>query len=159
MPTRTAKKSRGLLSQHGWTLIEHRDYPDSFGNECLVMAKDNLALRLVIDRDFAHVDPAGHPTAAEADWIPLEVAALAVGRIDQDEVRNSYRNACDFEHDTGQTKAEPLFESPVTEVLDHEQAYANILTNRGELATAHIMLTTVTTSVLDEVTPDLLDSD
>ena len=126
-------KARELLSREGWALIEHRAHPDSFGNECLVMAK--------------------------AGWIPLEVAALAAGRIDRGAVEQNYRASCDFAGDTGEIKAKPLFENPLTEILDHDKAYADMLTNGAELAKAQMALAAITASVLDEVRPDLLDAD
>lgn len=152
-------KARELLSREGWALIEHRAHPDSFGNECLVMAKPPILIRLLVDRGFSHVDLAGRRVMAEADWIPLEVAALAAGRIDRDAVEQNYRASCDFAGDTGEIKAKPLFENPLTEILDHDRAYADILTNGAELAKAQMALATITASVLDEVRPDLLDAD
>lgn len=153
----TAKEARKLLSGRGWNLIEHRVHADSFGNECLVMAKP-LALRLVVDRGFSHVDLACQ-VVAEADWIPLEVAALAARRITPNDVEENCRKSCDFESDTGEVKAAPLFEDPMNEVLANGQAYANILANHDALAKAHATLATITASVLDDVPPDLLEPD
>ncbi len=156
---RSTKEARELLSQEGWRLVEHRGHPGNFGNECLVMANDAIVLRFVLDRGFEHVDLACRPVAAEADWIPLEVAAFAAGFIDRDDVLKRCWDSWDFKLDTGEIEAQPLFENPVTEVLENAATYADILADRDRLTHARVTVAAITESVLDGVPQDLLDAD
>ena len=160
----TAKARMRRLAKHGWKLVEQRNEPDDFGNGCLVVAKDAIMLRLLLDRGFEHVDlarvpvdPGTSPVAAQVEWVPLEVAALGAKRIDGEAVRESYSTSACFDHETGEAQdAVPLIQDPLVEVLENEEAYADILTNGAKLAEAEKALAAITVAVLDGVEPDLL---
>ena len=97
--------------------------------------------------------------ACRPDWIRLEVAAFAAGLIDGGDVWKRCRDSFDFELGTAEIEAQPLFENPVTEVLEHAAAYARILADRDRLTQARVTVAAITESVLDGVPQDLPDAD